>query len=774
VHQTNTKDTSNHCAVLIKITGLVQGVGFRPFVFKLAQQNNIHGWVKNQNDGVLIKAEGSKEILNNFISLLNKNKPIAAHIENIDTSETQVENFSEFNILKSINHSDEITQISPDIAVCLECLDDMKHQKNRINYPFINCTNCGPRFSIIHDLPYDRKLTTMQPFEMCDECKKEYEDVNDRRFHAQPVACNACGPEYELTYQNKKETDINKILQIFSSLITEGKIIAVKGIGGFHLACDALNANAVKRLRTLKNRDSKPFAVMFKDIETIQNFALMNEKESEWLQSWRRPIVLLRLKNADALPNAISNKLETVGAMLPYTPFHYLMFEHLNTAAIVLTSGNISDDPIVIDNAEAHEKLSIISDALLTYNRDINNRTDDSVLMIANNKPRIIRRSRGFVPTPIYLNLNVEGIMAVGGELKNTFCIGKQNMAILSQHIGDLKNIETFDFYKESIHLFEKIFRIKPEVIAGDMHPDYLSSKYLQSINVKKNFVQHHHAHIASCMAEHGLDEKVIGVSFDGTGFGDDGNTWGSEFFICDLAEYKRFTHFEYLPMPGGDKVSEEPWRMAVAYLFHYFGNVFLNWNLSFLKNIPEQKINLLIQAIKNNINCPLTSGAGRLFDAVSALLNICTIAGFEAEGPMRMESMINQNCNEKYLFEFNQTISFKKTFEEILNDLKNNISLDIISAKLHNTVVAVIANVANQMRNKYNINKIVLSGGVFQNKYLLEKTENILTAENFEVFTHSKIPSNDGGISLGQLAVAAKRRQIESNKVYKVRKLKE
>jgi hydrogenase maturation protein HypF len=746
-------------SLLLHIKGLVQGVGFRPFVYRIATGLDLKGWVENRNDGVFIKIEGSEEKTKSFLQLLKAEAPHASIISDIKITQSEFENFQRFEIVRSHNISEEITDISPDIAVCNDCLKDFKNQQHRINYPFINCTNCGPRFTIIRDLPYDRDKTTMSKFIMCEICKKEYTDVLDRRFHAQPVACNNCGPKYELFCEDNVILEFNLILKKTAELIDKGKIVVIKGLGGFHIACDALNGDVVKRLRTLKQRDRKPFAVMFSDLKSAKEYTEMSEEEENSLTSWRRPIVILKEKKEKKIPVEVSNDLGTIGAMLPYMPFHYLLFEKLKTKVIVLTSGNISDTPIIIDNENAKKKLSEIYDALLCYDRDIYNRTDDSVVFVANGKERIIRRSRGYVPNAINLNFSVDGIIAAGGELKNTFCIGKKNQAILSQHIGDLKNVETFEFYKQTIEQFKKLFRINPKLYAADLHPDYLSTKYVKEIDdIEKIFIQHHHAHIASCMAEHNLDEKVIGVSFDGTGYGDDGNIWGSEFFICDYKEYKRMNHFEYIQMPGGDKVADEPWRMAVSYLYKYYEKDFLKFDLPFLLQIPKNNIELLITAIDRKINCPLTSGAGRLFDAVSALINLCTVSNFEAEAPMRLEAIIEANCNETYSYEINNTISFKKTFWEIINDINKNIPASIISAKFHNTVIHVILEVAENMREEYKINKIVLSGGVFQNRYLLTKVEKELLENKFEVYSHSKVPSNDGGIALGQLSIAAKK----------------
>ncbi len=540
---------TTHSTFLIQVKGLVQGVGFRPFIYRIAHDLELKGWVENRNDGVIIKVSGTNDDLENFIQTIKSKAPTASNIHSISNDEVVPEKFSDFQIVKSENTSESITDISPDIAVCDACLEDLKKQPHRIDYPFINCTNCGPRFSIIQDLPYDREKTTMDPFVMCDTCKKEYEDVLDRRFHAQPVACKSCGPEYELIIGEKRIHNFDKILDETSCLLEEGKIVAIKGIGGFQIACDAQNEEAVKKLRNRKIREGKPFAVMFSNIATLQEFVYLFPEEKRSIESWRRPIVIVQGKQK--LAPSVSVGFKTIGAVMPYMPFHYLLFEKLNIPAIVLTSGNISDEPIVIENEIAEKELTRIADAVLIYNRDIYNRTDDSVAFIVNEKERLIRRSRGYSPEPVNLILNVDGIFAAGAELVNCFCIGKGQQAILSQHIGDLKNLETLEFYSESFERFKKLFRCDPTLVVCDKHPDYLSTRFAQELNIQSTEVQHHHAHIASGMAEHGLDEKVIGVSMDGTGYGDDGHIWGGEFFVCDLAEYDRFSHFEYIPLTG-------------------------------------------------------------------------------------------------------------------------------------------------------------------------------------------------------------------------------
>lgn len=752
------KDNHIH-TYLIEVKGLVQGVGFRPFIYRLANEHKLQGWVRNTNENVLICINSVEDALIGFVNDIRQKAPPASEIVSVEYQITEPQECSDFRIIRSRNVSDEITEISPDIAVCEDCLNDMRSQEHRIDYPFLNCTNCGPRFTIIRDLPYDRANTTMSGFIMCEKCKSEYEDPGDRRFHAQPIACNNCGPEYELIIKRNYIRGISNIIKENSYLIDDGKIVAIKGQGGFHLACDALNEEAVTRLRRSKFREGKPFAVMFRDADVVKEYAVMGSSEEKELKTWRRPIVILRTKKSLAF--SVSEGLNTIGCMLPYMPFHYQLFRHLKTPVIVLTSGNLSDEPIIIDKEKAINVLEPVTDAILNYNRDIYNRTDDSVLIMVNDIPRLLRRSRGYVPNPVRLALDVDGILATGAELVNCFCLGRRKDAILSQHIGDLKNYETYSFYVETIDHFRKIFRLKPELVAHDMHPDYLSTRYAAGTGLKRIAVQHHHAHIASAMAENGIDEKVIGVSFDGTGYGDDGNIWGSEFLVCDFSDYTRYKHFEYKKMPGGDAVTSEPWRMAVSYLYSFMGERFLDLNLPFLRNISSKNLKIILKMLKDNLNAPLTSGAGRLFDSVTALLNICVQSTFHAEAPMRLESVITEGIKDYYLFNDDNDIVFKETFRGIIDDIHKGIPEGIISAKFHNTIINVIETTVKKIRQETGLNKVVLSGGTFQNRYLLANLEPALTNSGFKVYAHSRIPSNDGGIALGQLVIAARRREL-------------
>ena len=754
-----------YSAKSIHISGLVQGVGFRPFIYRLATQNNITGWVENGNDGVRIHAEGLDDDLMKFISGLSEGAPEASQILDIIVQEAESQFNAAFQIIKSNDYSDEITEISPDIALCDMCLADMKTQPHRMDYPFINCTNCGPRFSIIHGLPYDRAKTTMAPFEMCPVCKKEYTDVLDRRFHAQPVACNHCGPHYELIEGGEILNETGKITDKVTKLIMSGKIVAIKGMGGFHLACDATDESAVSLLRQRKNREGKPFAAMFRSLADTKKFLEVSCEEEEALVSWRRPIMILKnRKDGLKLAESVSNGFETTGTMLPYMPIHYLIFERLDIPAIVLTSGNLSDEPVIIDNHEAVERLELVADAFLIYNREIYNRNDDSVMMSSGGKCRLIRRSRGFAPSPVNLSFDVDGIFAAGAELVNCFCLGKDRKAIMSQHIGDLKNLETLDFYAESLSRFQKLFRVKPSLVVCDLHPDYLSTRFAEEFassngNLQLIRVQHHHAHLAACMAEYGLDEQVIGISMDGIGYGTDSHIWGFEAMLCDLQNFDRKMHLEYVHQPGGDKATLEPWRMALAFFHQYADQDIEESDLPFIKQIGYEKVMIVKTAIENNINVPLTSSAGRLFDAVAAMTGICLYSAFHAEAPMRLESAIDINESGSYEFHIGNSIDPGPVIRGIVQDIKDKEPAGKISAKFHRSVVDVIIRIAEKLRSESGIEKVVLSGGSFQNRFLLSETLHRLNNNAFQVYTPVSFPSNDGGIALGQLVIAAKRR---------------
>lgn len=743
------------------IRGLVQGVGFRPFIYRLAGQHRLNGEVINRTDGVTVIIQCDRRKAEDFINDIRSLAPPAANIRSVDMHKKLVRGYNEFSITPSIDNDLNITEVSPDIAVCSECLDDLKNDPERIDYPFVNCTNCGPRFTIIKTLPYDRVNTTMESFDMCLRCASEYHDILDRRFHAQPVACNRCGPVYIMNENGYQITGISDILNRIAARIADGKSVAIKSTGGYNLMCDALNEKAVSSLRLNKQRDSKPFAVMFRDMSAIKEYCVTGSEEEDLLSSWRRPIVIL--KQRESLAPSVSSGLDTIGAMLPHMPVHYMLFRVLDTPAVVLTSGNMSEEPIITDDLIAAERLMPVTGCVVSYNRKIQNRVDDSVMLVVNNKPVMVRRSRGFVPQPVSLLCRAEGIFAAGAEQKNTFCIGKESQALMSQYIGDMKNTATYDFYLESYRLFSRLFRFEPSTVVCDLHPDYLSGGFAATMAEEAGIplvrVQHHHAHAVSVMAEHGLKEKIIGVSMDGTGYGTDGNIWGSEFMIVTADSFERYSHFDYFMMPGGDAAVEEPWRMALSCLYRYFGSDYNFMSLKLFQELDEKKVALVAEMLDKGINTPLTSGAGRVFDAVSALLRLCPEATFDSEAPMRLESAIRGDTDEFYPFTIASSVSLDETFHAIVKEISYT-DVSIIAARFHNTIARIILHVCLEIRKQTGLSKVVLSGGVFQNRYLLEKSLYLLTVNRFMVYTNHLVPPNDGGISLGQLLVAAERRE--------------
>ena len=748
----------------ILIKGIVQGVGFRPFIHKLVKNYNLSGWVLNSNQGVEIEVEGKTEEINSFVNAIKEKLPPLAKIEKIEVSQLPLVGYKEFSIKKSIvKEEDSFVLVSQDISICEDCLQELFEPHNRrFRYPFINCTNCGPRFTIIKDIPYDRKKTTMDNFKMCSLCQNEYDDIEDRRYHAQPNACADCGPQVSL-YQNKRKIEGIDPLEKAVKLLKEGKIGAIKGLGGFHLACDATNNKAVARLRRLKNREAKPFALMSFNLEKITQYCKVGDKEKEWLVDRARPIVLLKKREDSVISTSVAPGNNYLGVMLPYTPLHYLLLKD-NFTALIMTSGNITDQPIIADNLEALDKLDGIVDFFLTYDRDIFNRCDDSVVKIINDDNVFFRRSRGYVPHPIILDFKLKEVLALGGELKNTISFSKENYIFLSQYLGDLKSVETLEFFKESITSFKKMFKAKPEIIACDLHPDYLSTQYAEEMKVKKGFkivkVQHHHAHIVSCMAENNVKEKVIGVAYDGTGYGDDGNVWGGEFLLCDLKKYSRAGHLKYYPLPGGDKAIVEPWRMAYSYLYSIYGPKAKTLDIDFNQRMDCNSLSIIEKMIDKNINSPLTSSCGRLFDAISSLIGIKDEISYEGQAAMELESFCSSGITEGYKFrtykeEEKFIIDPQEIFINIIKDLKKGLDKKIIAAKFHNTVAEFTVDLCGKIRENTGINGIALSGGVFQNKYLTEKVIFSLEDKGFKVYIQRKVPPNDGGISLGQAVVA-------------------
>ena len=745
--------------VKIHITGLVQGVGFRPFVYRIALRCSLKGEVENRNDGVFITVSGSRENIENFIVLLRNEAPAASRIDTLETSVSDPMKFEGFTILKSGNVSDEVTGVSPDIAVCPDCLDDLKNQPHRLDYPFINCTNCGPRFTIIRELPYDREMTTMAPFEMCDKCRKEYEDVGDRRFHAQPVACNDCGPVYTMNLGEDIVSDIKLIIKEICRVIETGGIVALKGMGGYHLICDATDQASVQSLRDRKGREGKPFAVMCQSLEEANKIAVIDSEGSDLLQSWQRPIVLLESKGK--LVPGVSGGLNSVGIVLPYMPVHYMIFGSTNKKVLVFTSANISDEPVIIDDKIAREKLSGIADIIVTYNREIYNRADDSVSSIMAGKSIVMRRSRGYAPGSVRTGLSVEGIFGAGAELVNTFAVGKGEEIILSQYIGDLKNEATLSFYRQSFGLFSKLYRFKPTVAVRDMHPDYLSSRFAdrmgEELGIELIKVQHHHAHIAACMAENMVDEEVIGLSLDGVGLGDDGNIWGGEIMVATLGAYDRVCHFDYVPVVGADRVSGEPWRSALGYLIKYCDDIDRIYSISEKMGLDRRRTDIYRDGIRSGLNCHHFSSAGRLFDAVAAITGVNTRSVYHAEAPMRLESAAEPGVSGAYDFYSERgLISFGPAIMEIVSDVLNGVQTGMIAARFHNTVINALLETVTEVSQERGLKTVVLSGGTFQNRYITERLYRALSVYGYRVLMHHSVPPNDGGISAGQVVVAA------------------
>ncbi len=828
----------------VTIKGLVQGVGFRPFIFKLAQDMAVNGFITNTSDGVIMAVEGDN--LDLFLDRVRSDAPPLARIMSMDIFPMKFSGYSDFSIKES-SGSGRFTLLSPDISICNDCLDELFDGKDRrFLYPFINCTNCGPRYSITKTVPYDRVNTTMNTFAMCEACLAEYQNPGDRRFHAQPNACPVCGPQMELIIPraNEKipEKDDNRVKSRHSreggnpemcnfsgkmdsrlrtsgmtalngtfydvvkdnpvgktqDLLKQGKIIAIKGLGGFHIACDATNREAVLKLRERKRR-YKPFALMAPDIDTIRKYCYVSEDEEKVLLSHKRPIVLLQKSDELSLPEEIAPNNRHIGFMLPYTPIHYLLFyDHdcgemnsnsLKLTVLVMTSGNISEEPIIHDNEEAYLKLSSVADAFLVHNRDIFMRVDDSVIkvrdqsLIKNSRnPFVqiytsdpvlffIRRSRGYVPEPIPLLEDGPDVIGCGADLKNTFTITKGAYAIPSQHIGDMENYETLRFFEETLKNLKSVYRAEPVAVAYDLHPHYMSTQWALRLGEQESSralkfagIQHHYAHIGSVMAENGFREKVIGVSLDGTGFGEDGSLWGGEFLVADIDGYKRAGHFKYTPLPGGEMAAREPWRMAISYLKEAAGDEIMDFiePTGFIEKYGRDSVEKITKIASDRTFSPLSSSAGRLFDAVSALMGICDKNTFEGEAAIAIESMVIDGIEESYpvdiSFKDPLEIDFSNAILKIINDMERRTDRRVIATKFHNTVASAVILVVLKLSLVNNIKKVALSGGVFQNVYLLGKVTDNLRAEGLSVYTNEIVPCNDGGISLGQAYIARER----------------
>jgi hydrogenase maturation protein HypF len=763
----------------VHISGIVQGVGFRPFVYGLATRLELKGWVKNTSAGVDIEVDGEKDDLDSFVKLLKDESPPLSRIDDFAASFGPVSGFRSFDILHSEVVEGAFQPISPDVAICDDCLRELFDPNDRrYRYPFINCTNCGPRFTIIKDIPYDRPKTTMAGFALCLDCEREYKDPSNRRFHAQPVACPVCGPRIwsEKKEERGKKKDGDDAIQEVRQLLANRKIVAIKGLGGFHLACDATNSKAVTELRNRKLRVDKPFALMMPDLETVEQHCFVSDAERELLTSAARPIVLLKRKPESNIAKEVAPAQDWLGIMLPYTPLHYLLFANpdlrlstFDLPPLVMTSGNLSEEPIAINNDEALDRLSKLADAFLFHNRDIHIRCDDSVVralpetLNAQRSMYPLRRSRGYSPFPVKLPFEVLQILATGSELKNTFCITNKNYAFLSHHIGDMENYETLKSFEQGVEHFERLFRVKPEIIAHDLHPNYLATRYAleraERENLKTVGVQHHHAHIAACMAEHGLDgsRPVIGLAFDGTGYGEDGAIWGGEILVADYRGYQRVGQLEYFPLPGGDASIRKPARTALALLW----SLGLDWDdrLESVKEFCADDRTMLRTQLEKKINTPMTSSMGRLFDAAAALAGVRQSVNYEAQAAIEFEALADPLEGGKYPFAWNQSqVQVRGAIEALTADALSGVPVPKISARFHNGLAEICRTVCLEVREKFGITEVALSGGVWQNVTLLGRSLSLLQESGFRVYIHQQVPTNDGGLSLGQAVIAARK----------------
>jgi hydrogenase maturation protein HypF len=784
----------------IHVTGLVQGVGFRPFVYQIATRENLVGWVANTSAGVDIEVEGDAPALDSFLCALTADKPPLALIDAVQVKDI-VSNgpaqYDRFDIRASVSLENAFQPISPDISICPDCLRELFDPNDRrYLYPFINCTNCGPRFTIIRDIPYDRPNTTMRAFEMCGDCAHEYNDPLDRRFHAQPVACPRCGPKVWLEIDGKRDEE-DAAIQGARRLLANGKIIAIKGLGGFHLACDATNMQSVAELRQRKLRVDKPFALMMPEIATIEEHCFLDACERALLESRERPIVLLRRRPDSPIAAQVAPGNHYLGVMLPYTPLHYLLMAHRKPplidarstrqpsaigripSALVMTSGNLSEEPIASDNDDARTRLAMLADAFLMHDRDICTRCDDSVMRVfssatidSQNSEHIsinpvtypLRRSRGYAPFPVRLPFDAPPLLATGAELKNTFCITRDRYAFLSHHVGDLENYETLRSFEDGVSHLTQLFRLQPEALAYDLHPDYFATRYALARAEREGLpaigVQHHHAHIAACMAENGLSgvHSVIGVAFDGTGYGTDGAIWGGEILIANYGGYRRAFHLDYIPMPGGDKAVREPWRLALVWL----ARAGIEWTDEFSSVLQarDQAWQVIRRQARGGPNAPPTSSMGRLFDAVAAIAGIRQSVNYEAQAAIEFEMLVDPDEMQAYEFGIRADIVDPvPVIRAVVADLRNGVSTTAISARFHNGVATMVQRACALARERYCVNQVALSGGVWQNVTLLKRTVELLQNDGLTVHIHHLVPANDGGLALGQAAVAAWKR---------------
>lgn len=768
----------------ILVKGIVQGVGFRPFVYGLATRLNLHGWVCNTSGGVEILVDGKSSNVELFIQALSFEKPPLARIESLEVKEAPTESSSSFEIRELLNVEEGNQPLAADIAICPDCERDLFNPGDRrYLYPFVNCVHCGPRFSIIKEIPYDRPNTTMGKFPMCTHCQTEYANPLDRRFHAQPIACPDCGPFVELreTHSQFPTTDPRiSSIEIRTSailkarrLLREGYIVAIKGLGGFHLACDASNPYTVAELRQRKGRVDKPFAVMAANLSAIASDCELGWEEQRLLAGREKPIVLLAKKKSTALQTRrvselVAPNLDTLGVMLPYTSLHHLLLNQTDPILarepvppiLVMTSSNFSEEPIATDNTDALQRLSPLADAFLLHNRDIHVRSDDSVVRVDQSSTIYLRRARGYAPYVVTLPFEARAILAAGSDHKNTFCLTRAHYAFLSHHIGDMGNAETHESFEQGIQHLSHIFRVQPEIIAHDLHPNYFPTQYALHSNVPRIGVQHHHAHIVSCMVDNDLDDRrLIGLAFDGAGYGSDGMTWGGEALLASFADFERFAHLEYLPLPGDDTAIHAPWQIAAAYAHTLGINVD---NLPFLQNVDKQALGACRRQIDRRSHSPLTSSMGRLFEAVASLIGVRNECTYEAQAAMEMEVLskpflLAARCYPYVVDETQDAtiIRLHALLQAIVKEVRANELIGQIAANFHKTIAKIAIDLCRHARGSAGLNEVVLSGGVWQNQILLNLVRDGLRQDGFVVYSHKQVPTNDGGLSLGQAVIA-------------------
>ena len=750
----------------VRIHGVVQGVGFRPFVYRLADRHELKGWVRNTSGSVDIEAEGDEASLRSFLACVRGEAPPRARIENVEASFHSPVGYSSFDILPSRHDAGTSQLISPDIAICADCRREIFDPTDRrYHYPFTNCTNCGPRFTIIEDTPYDRSRTTMHPFRMCDECQHEYDDPLDRRFHAQPNACAQCGPRLWMTDSRGVTEDVDDVILGAAKLLVEGSVLAVKGLGGFHLVCDATSEEAVSRLRKRKGRLSKPFAIMLRDAQAAKAHCILTPAEERLLESPECPIVLLKWRReASSVASVVAPNQKRLGVMLPYTPLHCLLLAEADRP-LVMTSGNLSGEPLVGENDEAVRRLGGIADHFVLHDRDIRRRCDDSVCTVVGQTPQIIRRARGYAPDPVPLPFEVSPVLACGAELKSTFCLTVKDRAFLSPHIGDMESEETLRHFEETVNEYKRLFHLDPEVVAYDMHPDYVSTQYALDLAAKEGLqcvpVQHHHAHVASCLVDNQVDGPVIGVALDGTGYGPDGTIWGGEFLVADYASFERVGHFESVPMPGGEAAVRKPYRMALGYLYGLLGHDIDLQGLP-LDTVDLVERKLIQRQIERRVNSPLTSSAGRLFDAIAALVGVRSVVDYEAQAAIDLEMAAPDDISEFTAYPFSVdrqdgqlVIRLSEVLVAVVDDVRTAASPAVISRRFHNTMAHAVSAVCERVAEDRGIERVALTGGVFQNHLLLRLVADALRRESLEVLIHRHVPCNDGGVSVGQAVIA-------------------